>query len=200
MRRNVGSLNLCAYSHGNNDDTTHSETPSLNDSSIGSHFQPTQRPLLNRINRPRLVRCNNQTNPQLPTSSHHMHRDSSDIRLVESPRPSASHTPQPHTQVADFQAAFSLLTQPPPHPFLRNQRPSNFSFSLPIPPTDLIPATTTTSPVQQSCVVCQDEFKTVVLLPCRHLCLCLSCSHAVIQKGNCPLCRTAIKDSLSVFI
>lgn len=46
------------------------------------------------------------------------------------------------------------------------------------------------------CVVCRDEQKNVVLMPCRHLCLCLNCSGAI---RICPLCRKPIIKILSVY-
>ena len=56
----------------------------------------------------------------------------------------------------------------------------------------------TTSTVQRSetseasdnvCVVCQDNDAVIVLLPCRHACLCDSC---LAQMTACPVCRTNI--------
>mmetsp|Transcript_38111 Transcript_38111/g.75975 ORF Transcript_38111/g.75975 Transcript_38111/m.75975 type:complete len:536 (-) Transcript_38111:159-1766(-) len=51
---------------------------------------------------------------------------------------------------------------------------------------------------QRMCVICQDSEKSVVLLPCRHMCVCASCSeHA--QLTTCPLCRVAIAHKINVF-
>lgn len=51
---------------------------------------------------------------------------------------------------------------------------------------------------QRLCVICQENEKTVVLLPCRHLCLCDGCSvHSALDM--CPLCREAIVHKISVF-
>jgi RING finger protein 26 len=48
------------------------------------------------------------------------------------------------------------------------------------------------------CVVCQENEKSVVLLPCRHLCLCAVCAeHDLLTM--CPLCREAIVHKISVF-
>ena len=48
------------------------------------------------------------------------------------------------------------------------------------------------------CVVCLSSDKSVLCLPCRHLCLCLSCSeHA--QMTRCPICREFIDEKISVF-
>ena len=51
---------------------------------------------------------------------------------------------------------------------------------------------------QRLCIICQEHEKSVVLLPCRHMCLCESCSlHD--QLVMCPLCRRAIAHKISVF-
>ena len=51
---------------------------------------------------------------------------------------------------------------------------------------------------QRLCVVCQEKDKSVVLLPCRHLCLCEVCS-AHDDLAHCPLCRRPIAHRISVF-
>ena len=55
------------------------------------------------------------------------------------------------------------------------------------------------------CIVCQDEQRSTVLLPCRHLCLCKCCAeslHSNIdrRKRVCPLCRENINDIMDVYI
>jgi DNA segregation ATPase FtsK/SpoIIIE-like protein len=50
------------------------------------------------------------------------------------------------------------------------------------------------------CCVCQDAKKTVLLLPCRHLCLCSGCCTRLRSSGGlCPICRVLITDSLDVY-
>lgn len=49
------------------------------------------------------------------------------------------------------------------------------------------------------CVICEDGKKQVVLLPCKHMCLCKACADFDKIK-ECPLCRTKIDDSMAVFI
>jgi hypothetical protein len=51
---------------------------------------------------------------------------------------------------------------------------------------------------QRLCVICQEKDKSVVLLPCRHLCLCDECSKHD-QLKFCPLCRQPIAHTISVF-
>ncbi|XP_076360149.1 uncharacterized protein LOC143252230 [Tachypleus tridentatus] len=53
---------------------------------------------------------------------------------------------------------------------------------------------------RQLCVICQDQLKSVILLPCRHFCLCHACRSAIIMLGSgCPICRRPILDYLHVF-
>ena len=49
------------------------------------------------------------------------------------------------------------------------------------------------------CVVCQDRHKSVLLLPCRHLCVCAECADSRMLQQRCPMCRTRIQRRISVF-
>jgi len=48
------------------------------------------------------------------------------------------------------------------------------------------------------CVVCHEREKSVVLLPCRHMALCVECSSHE-QMQHCPLCRRPIAHKISVY-
>lgn len=51
------------------------------------------------------------------------------------------------------------------------------------------------------CVICQDRPKSIVLLPCRHLCLCRSCTyHLQSYRTICPLCRERFCETIQVYV
>lgn len=57
----------------------------------------------------------------------------------------------------------------------------------------------------RACVVCQDAVKCVLVLPCRHMCLCVECAHQFLSARRrsqrlCPLCRTPIETIMNVYI
>lgn len=47
----------------------------------------------------------------------------------------------------------------------------------------------------RDCVVCQSAAVSVVLLPCRHACVCHSCS---ARFQACPICRAAVLESFAL--
>ena len=51
--------------------------------------------------------------------------------------------------------------------------------------------------VNRECIVCMSAPSDVVLLPCRHQCVCLQCVEELLMSGKCPLCRAVVKESLS---
>lgn len=65
------------------------------------------------------------------------------------------------------------------------------------------PTATPSSPERLLCAVCQDAEKSVMLEPCRHICVCADCAESLLKQGrtkrNCPLCREYIRGTLRVF-
>nr|QBK85057.1 MAG: ubiquitin-protein ligase [Pithovirus LCDPAC02] len=48
------------------------------------------------------------------------------------------------------------------------------------------------------CCICLDDIRNVVILPCKHMCICKKCSKLDIEK--CPLCRQNIKKYMEVYV
>ena len=49
------------------------------------------------------------------------------------------------------------------------------------------------------CVICLTDARCVAMYPCRHTCLCSSCSEALPSQGNkCPICRRSVSMLLRV--
>lgn len=46
---------------------------------------------------------------------------------------------------------------------------------------------------EQACVVCSEEGKSVLFMPCRHLCTCERCA---VKLSACPICRAVIEESV----
>ena len=46
----------------------------------------------------------------------------------------------------------------------------------------------------EDCVVCLTDPKSVVLLPCRHLCVCETC---LVFLDKCPVCRAAFEEYIT---
>ncbi|XP_046390813.1 uncharacterized protein LOC124159207 [Ischnura elegans] len=54
---------------------------------------------------------------------------------------------------------------------------------------------------EKLCSVCQERRKTVIVLPCRHLCLCVECVTPVERMSKkCPLCRRHISKTMGVYV
>lgn len=54
---------------------------------------------------------------------------------------------------------------------------------------------------EKLCVICQDRTKCIILLPCRHFCLCQTCMETLAQDyAMCPICRREVVDSLRVYV
>ncbi|KAK2555399.1 RING finger protein B [Acropora cervicornis] len=55
---------------------------------------------------------------------------------------------------------------------------------------------------QKLCIVCLTEMKNIVLMPCRHMCLCKNCCKQLMEvhgKRSCPLCCQSIASTLEIY-
>ncbi len=50
---------------------------------------------------------------------------------------------------------------------------------------------------EEQCLICCDNKKCIVFLPCKHLSLCGKCS---VDLKQCPVCRSDINESMRIFI
>lgn len=56
------------------------------------------------------------------------------------------------------------------------------------------------------CVICQDQEKCIMILPCRHLCICQDCQIHLMQRtnhnhsGTCPICRKNVKQTIKAYL
>ena len=58
---------------------------------------------------------------------------------------------------------------------------------------------------EKMCVVCMEREKSVLLMPCLHLCICQGCTDQLIahsgrKKAMCPVCRQLIKKTIKPFM
>jgi len=51
---------------------------------------------------------------------------------------------------------------------------------------------------ERVCVICRENPKSVLLMNCRHLCVCSDCGHLDVLV-QCPLCREPITERINVF-
>lgn len=54
---------------------------------------------------------------------------------------------------------------------------------------------------ERCCVICQERLKCILLLPCRHVCMCSECNTRLqLYDNSCPICRNDIDDTMRVFV
>lgn len=63
-------------------------------------------------------------------------------------------------------------------------------------PPDTKPTSETVTE-QSNCVICLANPKCVALLPCRHMCICSTCSSS--QLNTCPICRAKVESMMKIY-
>ena len=97
---------------------------------------------------------------------------------------------RPPPKGASFEAPVTGVAHPSPSAPAAPPPPAGAAPPPPPPPV-------VEEPDDASCVVCLARPRAVVLLPCRHLCMCALCAADV---PTCPMCRGAVEESMVVFI
>jgi hypothetical protein len=101
-----------------------------------------------------------------------------------------------------------IITEPEPEPEYNYQSISMDYWTTPTPTPAPTPAPTPTTRYSSEmssemvsklsdvdtnlnlCIACDNQSKTVVIYPCRHLCMCETCFKKWRPKNNtCPICR-----------
>jgi len=51
------------------------------------------------------------------------------------------------------------------------------------------------------CVICMDERRRVVFIPCGHMVTCVRCADIIVGRAanDCPMCRRSVKTTVKVF-
>lgn len=52
-----------------------------------------------------------------------------------------------------------------------------------------------------NCVICQEREKCILILPCKHMCLCSECKDELYRfHSRCPICRSYVHRTMKVFV
>ncbi|KAK9732164.1 hypothetical protein QE152_g13042 [Popillia japonica] len=63
------------------------------------------------------------------------------------------------------------------------------------------PSPNTTRNRDATCVICQEREKCILILPCKHMCLCSECKDELYRfHSRCPICRSYVHRTMKVFV
>ena len=108
------------------------------------------------------------------------------LSILNSPLPSSSSPASPSGAVTPFTLDSQLVVQPA----ARRVWHMNDIYGLTASTADDAGGGGGSS---SECLVCMSEAKCVLLLPCRHLCVCVECFDS-FQQQKCPVCRAPLEE------
>lgn len=51
------------------------------------------------------------------------------------------------------------------------------------------------------CIICQEQEKCMLILPCKHVCLCEECFRTLYRYNHsCPVCRSVIQNTMKIYV
>ena len=59
-----------------------------------------------------------------------------------------------------------------------------------------------TSDVSTQCSICLENRSKCVMVPCKHLCMCVKCTRLNFKDNSnphCPLCKVSVNDIITIF-
>jgi E3 ubiquitin-protein ligase XIAP/baculoviral IAP repeat-containing protein 2/3 len=71
--------------------------------------------------------------------------------------------------------------------------------ALAIPEEEETTSATHDLPRERSCVICMSQERTMLFMPCNHLCTCTSCGLNPAIRA-CPICRGSFVNRISVYV
>ena len=54
---------------------------------------------------------------------------------------------------------------------------------------------------EKECIICLSDKRDTIILPCRHMCLCVNCAIAIQNQTSrtCPVCRDSNNKNFKIF-
>ena len=150
----------------------------------------------------RIIAIKNQQDPRYPPAYGYQNGETiSNFKIlpmyapqVLEANPPDYHVHHVHSPANNDNPANNRIDAVLPHPPASIPPKENLKEEVPInnPPPQ-------SSRTGGECSICLDEPKSIILMPCAHVCVCKTCSDK-LADNLCPLCRKEIESKFTVFI